>query len=1013
MEKITKIFLTTLILSGFVLSPAPFGPSADKVFAEGGAILLPDQCASYGETSTSTCKLNQDLNEGVKITARNFTLDCDSHKITGINKMGYGIYLSETSNVTIKNCAISNFSYGIYLFSSSGNTFSGNTISGNNGGALLAGMEGIGYSRRNNITGNAFDSNGTGITLWWASHLNIISGNTISNSSIGIESVYAQASDISKNSIANNLIGIHLWSSDDSAITDNTIFNSRIYGAWIASTARVNITGNDFLNNRPGLFLQGGDSNKINRNNFKNNLPQVQNVGFDNSFDDGYPAGGNYWSDYVGQDLYSGPNQDQPGSDGMGDAPYAFAGDDSYYPFQDKYPFIRENGWKAPNLDIAVSDGPDPFTPPYQSSAITIGNKSVVPLEKMTLSIEGTDRNWEWLNVYPSADVQAVWDGKDGAGNFVPAGNYNYAATGCLFADCQGSKVTKTGAIAVVYPDFSITAVKPVQVVWDSHVDDNDSIDLVAGKATMVRVEVGMENYEGLNRDTPIKISLTMPSASGGSMVYNIFDKTLGDLELLIDFKNNPGKVIIDYYLDYFFPLGDYTIIAIVDSKDVVESTKENNQKSVDITIKDTQTLKISYFRIKSKWPADYGEPDINSFVLTANKSGTFILGTYPVSENKFINQKNIEELVGNPIPSGGHEIPNWAGFISDLKNLSKLRAIKNAGDRVVGIVSDDYFTYHGLCGECGCTRGLSYLPIADAVLVQEGYPMGTAHEIGHTFGLRQDEEEYRFDKKTCEMIYPGNPAAGFWVNGETEGEIKNSVCFMGAATPDKYRLDNWIESEDYKKLFRSLRNNADDPKDLLLVSGTVFKNGKIELDDLYYLKEGNIEKPERLLANDISIRLIDKEGQTIEKFSFPVNFEVHADPFGIIEIGGAPFVRTLPFPPSTRKIEIQYQDQQAIEFNPTIKLLHDAIDLIPDAGFINDPVQRRKIFHNKIDSLNKMIDNNEFIGAKNKLESDIEDKLKKWLIVEYEIEDPLQFSREEIIELVNTIIERIDLMIE
>jgi len=40
-----------------------------------------------------------------------------------------------------------------------------------------------------------------------------------------------------------------------------------------------------------------------------------------NFWDDGYPSGGNYWDDHVGTDLYSGPYQNIPGSDGIGDTP--------------------------------------------------------------------------------------------------------------------------------------------------------------------------------------------------------------------------------------------------------------------------------------------------------------------------------------------------------------------------------------------------------------------------------------------------------------------------------------------------------------------------------------------------------------------------------------------------------------------------------------------------------------------------------------------------------------------
>jgi len=43
-------------------------------------------------------------------------------------------------------------------------------------------------------------------------------------------------------------------------------------------------------------------------------------------WNDNYPSGGNYWDDYTGIDLKSGPNESQPGSDGIGDTPYVIDG---------------------------------------------------------------------------------------------------------------------------------------------------------------------------------------------------------------------------------------------------------------------------------------------------------------------------------------------------------------------------------------------------------------------------------------------------------------------------------------------------------------------------------------------------------------------------------------------------------------------------------------------------------------------------------------------------------------
>jgi len=44
-----------------------------------------------------------------------------------------------------------------------------------------------------------------------------------------------------------------------------------------------------------------------------------------NFCDDGFPSGGSYWSNYVSKDVQTGQHQNEPGSDGIGDLPYAIA----------------------------------------------------------------------------------------------------------------------------------------------------------------------------------------------------------------------------------------------------------------------------------------------------------------------------------------------------------------------------------------------------------------------------------------------------------------------------------------------------------------------------------------------------------------------------------------------------------------------------------------------------------------------------------------------------------------
>jgi len=98
-----------------------------------------------------------------------------------------------------------------------------------------------------------------------------------------------------------------------------------------------------------GILLGNSSNyNSIFHNNFINDAQQVISIDSVNVWDDGYPSGGNYWSDYSGIDEKNGPNQDQPGSDGIGDAPYIIEVDN-----RDRYPLMIP--WVAQH-DVAITN---------------------------------------------------------------------------------------------------------------------------------------------------------------------------------------------------------------------------------------------------------------------------------------------------------------------------------------------------------------------------------------------------------------------------------------------------------------------------------------------------------------------------------------------------------------------------------------------------------------------------------------------------------------------------------
>ena len=88
------------------------------------------------------------------------------------------------------------------------------------------------------------------------------------------------------------------------------------------STANNTVVGNTLVDNEYGVSCwHSTQDNVIYHNNFIDNVHQAYSQSPLNNWDDGYPSGGNYWSDYNGTDQFSGPYQNVTGSDGIGDTP--------------------------------------------------------------------------------------------------------------------------------------------------------------------------------------------------------------------------------------------------------------------------------------------------------------------------------------------------------------------------------------------------------------------------------------------------------------------------------------------------------------------------------------------------------------------------------------------------------------------------------------------------------------------------------------------------------------------
>ena len=253
-------------------------------------------------------------------------VNCTRMTVKGLDltKNEPGILLAYTTNSTIAQNNIANDGYGIWLFRSFNNSISDNNMTNNMDGIELY------WSWNNSISGNNIRANErAGIRLWYYSNYNSVLGNNIANDEYGIEVSESLNNTISGNNItANRQDGVWLyWSSNSSILGNNITANNRDgIGLYWSSNYNSVSRNNIVANNRHGIGLYDSLNNNFCHNNFIDNFLQVYiyTSGYANVWDDGYPSGGNYWSDYVrtGVDFLSGPFQNETGSDGIGDSAY-------------------------------------------------------------------------------------------------------------------------------------------------------------------------------------------------------------------------------------------------------------------------------------------------------------------------------------------------------------------------------------------------------------------------------------------------------------------------------------------------------------------------------------------------------------------------------------------------------------------------------------------------------------------------------------------------------------------
>ncbi len=207
---------------------------------------------------------------------------------------GTGISISGSPYVTVRECRFEGLGTGIFLYESPGAKLVGNDffgcwtgIQGNSSPSLL-------------IRENVFRAARKHGLFLWRARGSVLEHNSALACGTGIYLDSCNGLTVTGNMVENCGWGIYLWDSHSCVLTRNVVAGCK-RGLGLYHTSSGNLLYHNAFLDCP--------------------LPAFDDSSGENQWFAPYPRGGNFWAGVGLEDRYSGPGQDEPGSDGIGDTP--------------------------------------------------------------------------------------------------------------------------------------------------------------------------------------------------------------------------------------------------------------------------------------------------------------------------------------------------------------------------------------------------------------------------------------------------------------------------------------------------------------------------------------------------------------------------------------------------------------------------------------------------------------------------------------------------------------------
>ncbi len=418
-----------------------------------------------------------------------------------------------------------------------------------------------------------------------------------------------------------------------------------------------------------------------------------------------------------------------------------------------------------------------------------------------------------------------------------------------------------------------------------------------------------------------------------------------------------------------------------------------------------------------------YDQYPITDFNKMVDSSNSYINAVFPIDPTRYTSLTQTATFTTLPTVPGianayidGFSCGGLANLpltlnscvLELLLDLSIRRKLAGA-EAVIGIVPQLWMkTYVKINDPSGDTnRSLK------ASLVEDDVPEATAHELGHIYGLYDDQELYK-KYKDC---LPKAPAAdtvtpiAFWVQ-QMQFIAKNWDNYMcvgpGPGTDSFFSNDPfpqlWTTSSDWIAIGKKLTGVASFDPEILIVAAFVDQSGNFYFQQMYRDLTGTPDPPDS--TGTYTLQVLSNSGAVLSSTPFTPTFGLTDAPD--FSAAYAPVVLSPAYPSNATFIRILNGNSVIATQNIAFTLLSSAVSTLQGGAFVANATERRTALVDMVNAFGSQLAAGNTTGAYQFLTHGIEPQISSWLSDSYVAPNPLFYTKTTLLSLIDEIAGRL-----